>query len=736
MRGRPARAGVSMRPLVALGLASLAAYTVLTLTTPAALIKTPTLRGARNQSNAELREMRKALDALKSGIDELDAPVAPRAAPRAPTCTFHEDADVQGGDADEFPQENMSRDRCCALCAAKAWCAAAALSGEGDEPPAACWLKRKAGPLHYKKGVTVCVPSSTAPAPPVAAAARAAAPPPPLRPRDDGAATCRFAANQDVAGADLMDAPALVDATPAQCAAACIAQDDCAAAALSGPGDAPPAACWLKAGASPKVAKEGVSLCVVAPARTPRPRTYDVPAGAVDLRMRREKIKAAIKHAWGGYRQRAFGRDSVSPISGRPVNSGFDMAVTLVDSLDTLWLVGLKEEFREARDFVAQESFGRKLSRPPASASVFETCIRVLGGLLGAYELSRDDIFVQRARQIGDVIYAKIDPRSGSVPGSFGGRVGSCPSLAHAGTVQLEMLYLSRVTHDEKYATRAKVFYEFQRRQPSLDGLYPQCVGGATGKLTLGAEADSFYEYLPKVWLLNGGPRRDAVVETFPDVWRMYDDALKGMESKLISRDARGGLWLDELRWRGGAAFSRDAAMEHLACFVPAWVALGAPYFPPERSQALLELAHGLGETCWRFYKDQPTGISPERIKGRDTSLQRTDTREYILRPEAAEAWFYLSRTPGLEARRPLYRDWGWKAFTAIDSQLRVAHGHASMKDVRRTSGANKIDKMESFWIAETLKYFYLLQEDDASPSLPLDKYVFNTEAHPLSVKS
>ena len=107
---------------------------------------------------------------------------------------------------------------------------------------------------------------------------------------------------------------------------------------------------------------------------------------------------------------------------------------------------------------------------------------------------------------------------------------------------------------------------------------------------------------------------------------------------------------------------------------------------------------------------------------------------EYILRPEAAEAWFYLSRTPGLEDRRPLYRDWGWRAFAAIDRHLRVAHGHASMKDVRRTAGDNKMDKMESFWLAETLKYFYLLQEDDERPSLPLDRYVFNTEAHPFSV--
>ena len=56
------------------------------------------------------------------------------------------------------------------------------------------------------------------------------------------------------------------------------------------------------------------------------------------------------------------------------------------------------------------------------------------------------------------------------------------------------------------------------------------------------------------------------------------------------------------------------------------------------------------------------------------------------------------------------------------------------MKDVRRTAGDNRMDKMESFWLAETLKYFYLLQEDDERPSLPLDRYVFNTEAHPFSV--
>ena len=240
--------------------------------------------------------------------------------------------------------------------------------------------------------------------------------------------TCRFQANQDVAGADLMNEPALVDATPEQCAAACIERDDCAAAALSGPGDNPPAACWLKMSSAGTVRKDGVSLCVVSPPRTPRPIAYDAPAAvsAAELQERREKIKGAIKHAWDGYRRRAFGRDSVAPITGRPVG-GFDMAVTLVDSLDTLWLVGLRDEFREARDFVAQETNRRKLARPPSTASVFETTIRVLGGLLGAYELSRDAIFATRARQIGDAVYAKIDPATGSVPGSFGGARGVLP---------------------------------------------------------------------------------------------------------------------------------------------------------------------------------------------------------------------------------------------------------------------------------------------------------------------
>ena len=169
-----------------------------------------------------------------------------------------------------------------------------------------------------------------------------------------------------------------------------------------------------------------------------------------------------------------------------------------------------------------------------------------------------------------------------------------------------------------RYAVAARKFYDYIKTQPGLaPGLYPQCVGARSGKITLGAEADSFYEYLPKVWLLLGNAKRRAQgapssdPRDFEDAWAMYDAALDGMETRLAARDGQGRLWLDELQWRGGAAFAREPAMEHLACFVPGWVALGARYqADPERAKRHLRFADELAETCWRFYADQPTGVA------------------------------------------------------------------------------------------------------------------------------
>jgi len=99
----------------------------------------------------------------------------------------------------------------------------------------------------------------------------------------------------------------------------------------------------------------------------------------------------------------------------------------------------------------------------------------------------------------------------------------------------------------------------------------------------------------------------------------------------------------------------------------------------------------------------------------------------YILRPEAAESLFILHQLTG----DPIYREWGWKMFSAIDKYCKLEFGHGAYPDVRNVH-LTPDDIMESFWIAETLKYLYMLQSPDHTISL--EKYVFNTEAHPTRI--
>ena len=211
----------------------------------------------------------------------------------------------------------------------------------------------------------------------------------------------------------------------------------------------------------------------------------------------------------------------------------------------------------------------------------------------------------------------------------------------------------------------------------------------------------------------------------------MYNDAVDGLEKHLVHLGPSDGLtYLSNVNLSPGGRVSQDHSMEHLACFVPGWLALGSTHLggDPERQRRHLELAKKLAYTCWQMYEQQPVGIAPERVSNMKMDLSSTNTREYILRPEAAEALWVLHSVTG----DPQYREWGWRMFAAMDKNLRVAHGYASMKYVRNP-GRGLEDKMESFWVAETLKYLYMLQETGA-PSIALDEWVLNTEAHPLPV--
>eukprot|EP00808_Paulinella_micropora_P015161 g9626.t1 len=112
---------------------------------------------------------------------------------------------------------------------------------------------------------------------------------------------------------------------------------------------------------------------------------------------RQEAVVTAMKWAWKGYKEYAWGKDMLRPVS-KTYEEWFGVGLTLVDALDTLWLMGLKQEFAEAQAWVQDSlNFDKDVK-----VNLFETTIRMLGGLLSAYHLSGEKVFLDRAIDLAD----------------------------------------------------------------------------------------------------------------------------------------------------------------------------------------------------------------------------------------------------------------------------------------------------------------------------------------------
>ena len=110
-------------------------------------------------------------------------------------------------------------------------------------------------------------------------------------------------------------------------------------------------------------------------------------AGAGADITKQQAVVKAMQWAWKGYKQFSWGHDELHPVS-RSSGEWFGLGLTLIDALDTLWLMGLEKEFGEAREWV-RTSLSAGLSKSQ-DVNLFETTIRVLGGLLSTYALSTD----------------------------------------------------------------------------------------------------------------------------------------------------------------------------------------------------------------------------------------------------------------------------------------------------------------------------------------------------------
>jgi len=166
--------------------------------------------------------------------------------------------------------------------------------------------------------------------------------------------------------------------------------------------------------------------------------------------------------------------------------------------------------------------------------------------------------------------------------------------------------------------------------------------------------------------------------------------------------------------------------MDHLVCFAGAMYALGAQ---GDTAEQHMKLGKDIAITCNEMYNRTATGIAPEIVKfeGSHDFIVPMDAKHYLLRPETVETFFVMWRL----THNPIYREMGWNAFKAINKYCRTTFGFSGIRDVTTTTIIYD-DLQQSFFLAETLKYLYLLFSEDSL--IPLDSYVFNTEAHPLGI--
>lgn len=506
---------------------------------------------------------------------------------------------------------------------------------------------------------------------------------------------------------------------------------------------------------------------------------------ATDWASRQEQVKKAMQLSWTGYEKYAWGYDEYHPVSktGRHMVPPTGLGWIIVDALDTMMLMNMTTELKHARDWI-RTTLTYDLDH---DVNTFETTIRMLGGFLSAHYLQTEfpemcpvdlgaggeDLYIEKAVDLATRLLGAYESPSGipyasvnlhSMRGIRSHADGGASSLAEATSVQLEMKYLAHLTGEKHYWEAAEKVMEVIDKTGEKDGLKGIFVSPTTGLSTshnvrLGSRGDSYYEYLIKQYLQTS--KKEPI---YLDMW---DEALGGMKKHLVTYSEPSKFTVLGER-PSGLDGPLSPKMDHLVCFLPGTIALAATDGQTlaqakqkttwtAENQQNIDFAKELLKTCIGMYKVTQTGLAPEisyfkiadppimmnslttlpsSPKTFDPSADAAWHEDYeihlldrhnLQRPETVESLFYLWRITGEE----YYRQVGWEIFEAFVKHTTVPDGagFSSIGNVEEIPPPTR-DNMESFWPAETLKYLYLLFGPD--DVLPLDKIVFNTEAHPF----
>src|SRR5437763_14519315 len=280
-----------------------------------------------------------------------------------------------------------------------------------------------------------------------------------------------------------------------------------------------------------------------------------------------EQVRAEFLHAWRGYQKYAWGHDDLRPLS-KTSHDWYQQSLymTPVDALDTMILMGLKDEAARTKEFIiASLSFDKDIY-----VKNFEVTIRLLGGLLSSYQLTGDKRLLNLAEDLGSRLlpvfnsptglpYVYVNLRTGQTRGTV-------TNPAETGTLLLEFGTLSKLTGRPLFYEKAKraLVETFNRRSPL--GLVGENINVETGAWTstdshISGGIDSYYEYLWKCWRLFGDSQ-------CRDMWNSSILAV----NKYLADETGGELWYGQADMQTGKR--TETTYGALDAFFPALLAL------------------------------------------------------------------------------------------------------------------------------------------------------------------
>uniref|UniRef100_A0A8C1B389 alpha-1,2-Mannosidase n=2 Tax=Cyprinus carpio TaxID=7962 RepID=A0A8C1B389_CYPCA len=446
----------------------------------------------------------------------------------------------------------------------------------------------------------------------------------------------------------------------------------------------------------------------------------------------RDQILEMFDHAYNSYMDYAYPADELMPLSCRGRVRGLEpnrgdiddslgkFSLTLIDSLDTLVLLNKLDEFEEAVKKTVQDvRFDNDIV-----VSVFETNIRVLGGLLGAHVMA--DVLKQRgermqwyrdellhmAKELGyrllpafnttsGLPYPRVNLRYGVVNPLSRTGTESDTCTACAGTMILEFAALSQLSGDpifEEHARKAMdVLWEKRQRGSDLVGTVINIHNGDWVRRDsgVGAGIDSYYEYLMKAYILLGD--------------KVYLDRFNTHYSAIMKYISQPPLLLNV--HMHNPTVNVRSWMDSLLAFFPGLQVLRGDLKPAIETHEML------------YQVTKRHNFLPEAF----TTEFRVHWGQHPLRPEFAESTYFLYKATG----DPYYLKVGQSIVEKLNTHARVPCGFAAVQDVR--TGTHE-DRMDSFFLAEMFKYLYLLFSEKSQLPINIDDYIFTTEAHLLPV--